>query len=91
LPVWGGSSMFYNALSALVKFIIGAVLIGAVLNAFDITADQLLHDVGFTPQGMLAFLRDGLNWALPHFVLGAMVLVPIWLIIYLLKPPRMGK
>jgi hypothetical protein len=83
--------MIYNALSTLVKFAIGAVLIGAVLNEFDISANQVLLDVGFTPQQVMLLFREGVDWALPHFLLGAMVLIPIWLVIFLLKPPRMGK
>ena len=79
--------MIQNALSTLVKFFIGAVAIGALLNAFDITAEQVLQDIGFTPEAILAFVREGIGWAIPHFLLGARVLIPIWLIIFLLKPP----
>lgn len=79
--------MILNALSTLLKFFIGAVAVGALLSAFDITAEEVLRDIGFTPETILAFLREGLGWALPHFLLGALVLIPIWLIIFLLKPP----
>ena len=79
--------MIQHALSVLVKFFIGAVAVGALLSAFDITAEEVLRDVGFTPEAILAFVREGFGWALPHFPLGAMVLIPIWLIIFLLKPP----
>ncbi|HEX7776605.1 MAG TPA: DUF6460 domain-containing protein [Parvibaculum sp.] len=83
--------MIYNALSTLIKFIIVAVLIGAVLNEFDISANQLLLDVGFTPEHIMAILREGIDWATPLFLLGAMVLIPIWVVIFLLKPPGFGK
>ncbi|MBX3490377.1 MAG: hypothetical protein KF769_03520 [Parvibaculum sp.] len=79
--------MIQNAFSVLIKFFIGAVAVGALLNAFDISAEQVLQDIGFTPEAVIAFVRDGIGWALPHFLLGAMVLIPIWLIIFLLKPP----
>ncbi|HMM13371.1 MAG: DUF6460 domain-containing protein [Parvibaculum sp.] len=83
--------MFYNFMSTLVKFTLGAVLIGALLNEFNISADQVLTDVGLTPQHIMAVMREGVEWALPHFILGAIVLVPIWIVIFLLKPPRLGK
>lgn len=83
----GGAFMIQHALSTLIKFFIGAVAVGALLNAFDITAEEVLQDIGFTPEAVLAFVRDGIGWALPHFLLGAMVLIPIWLVIFLLKPP----
>ncbi len=83
--------MIYNALSTLVKFVLVAVFVGAVLNEFNISTDEVLADVGLTPTHIMLVLREGIDWALPHFILGALVLVPIWLIIFLLKPPRLGK
>ncbi len=83
--------MIYNALSTAIKFILVAVLIGAVLNEFDISANEVLTDIGFTPQHIMAIFREGVDWALPHFLLGALVLIPIWVVIFLLKPPRLGK
>lgn len=83
--------MIYNALSTLIKFILVAVFVGAVLNEFNISTDEVLADVGLTPSHIMQILRDGIDWALPHFILGALVLIPIWLIIFLLKPPRLGK
>ncbi|MGB5092576.1 MAG: DUF6460 domain-containing protein [Parvibaculum sp.] len=83
--------MFLNSLSTLVKFFIGAVAIGALLNAFNISADQVLRDLGLTPDSIFAFVLDGISWALPNFILGALVLVPIWIVIFLLKPPGFGR
>jgi|TARA_R110000824_G_scaffold118960_18_gene272504 hypothetical protein len=83
--------MIYNALSTLIKFILVAVFVGAVLNEFNISTNEVLADVGLTPSHIMQILRDGIDWALPHFILGALVLIPIWLIIFLLKPPRLGK
>jgi hypothetical protein len=74
-----------------IKFVLVAVFVGAVLNEFDISADEVLTDVGFTPQHIMTIFREGIDWALPHFILGALVLIPIWVVIFLLKPPRLGK
>ena len=83
--------MLYNALSTLAKFVIAAVAVGALLNAFDISAQGVLGDLGVTPDAIIAFVQDGIDWALPNFLLGAMVLVPIWVVIFLLKPPKIGR
>jgi hypothetical protein len=32
--------------------------------------------------------RRGIAWAMPHIMLGALVIVPIWLVVYLFRPPR---
>tara|TARA_R110002124_G_scaffold66918_4_gene181853 strand:- start:336 stop:587 length:252 start_codon:yes stop_codon:yes gene_type:complete len=83
--------MIYSTLSTLFKFILVAVFIGAVLNEFHISTEDVLADIGLTPTHIMQVFREGLDWALPHFILGAVVLIPIWLIIFLLKPPRLGK
>jgi len=83
--------LLYNSLSALVKFAIASVAIGTALSALDITAAEILTDMGITPDRVLSLFSNALDWALPHFLLGAMILVPIWLIVFLLKPPGFGK
>jgi hypothetical protein len=83
--------MIYNSLSTLFKFIVVAVFVGAVLNKLDISPEAVLVDIGLTPDRILSVAREGLDWALPNLILGALVLIPIWLIIFLLKPPRLGK
>ena len=83
--------MIYNALSTLVKFTLVAVVLGGVLGAFDLTATEILKDLGLAPNKLSKLAQEAFQWAVPHFVLGAMVIIPIWLVIFLLKPPRMGK
>ena len=83
--------MLYNALAALVKFTIASVAIGATLSVLDIRAADVLTDMGVTPDKIRVVLSDAVDWALPHFMLGAMVIVPIWLVLFLLKPPSINK
>lgn len=83
--------MLYNALAALVKFTIASVAIGATLSVLDIRAADVLTDMGVTPDKMRVVLSDAVDWALPHFMLGAMVIIPIWLVLFLLKPPSINK
>lgn len=83
--------MLYNALAALVKFTIASVAIGATLSVLNIRAADVLTDMGVTPDKMRVVLSDAVDWALPHFMLGAMVIIPIWLVLFLLKPPSINK
>jgi hypothetical protein len=83
--------LLYNALAALVKFTIASVAIGATLSVLDIRAADVLTDMGVTPDKMRIVLSDAVDWALPHFMLGAMVIIPIWLVLFLLKPPSINK
>jgi Family of unknown function (DUF6460) len=47
----------------------------------------LLEKVGVTPQAALQLAQRGAYWALPNIVLGSMIIVPAWIVIYLLRPP----
>lgn len=87
----GTQSMLFNFLSIFFKFAFIAVAIGAILGAFDITATDVLKDMGLAPDRLSTLMRRAFQWAVPHFVLGAMVIVPVWLVIFLLKPPRIGR
>ena len=77
-----------RVLSAAFKIAVASMLTGAALSAFDITAADLLADVGLTPERVLELLQRGAQWAVPNIVLGSMVIVPIWLVMYLFRPPR---
>lgn len=83
--------MLFNALSITFKFSLVAIAIGAALSVFDITAAKVLTDMGLAPEKLPALLGKALQWAVPNLILGAMVIVPVWLVIYLLKPPKVGK
>jgi hypothetical protein len=59
-----------------------------LLSAFDLSAAEMLARVGMTPEHIADLVRKALAWALPNMVLGSMVIVPLWAIAYMLRPPR---
>ena len=80
--------MLYRLLSTIAKLLLASLVVGVVLSSLNITADQILLDLGLTPEGIMSVLRQGMQWALPNIVLGGIVIVPVWLVIYLFRPPR---
>jgi len=70
------------------KIIIASLMVGFVLSALNITAEQVLNDVGVTPDKILMWLQKGFNWALPNVMLGSIIIVPVWVVVYLFRPPR---
>lgn len=70
------------------KIIIASLMVGFVLSALNITAEQVLNDVGVTPDKILMWLQKGFNWALPNIMLGSIIIVPVWVVVYLFRPPR---
>jgi hypothetical protein len=76
-----------NFLSGLVKLIVVSLITGIVLSAMNLTAEGVLAHVGLTPE-RLALVESALAWALPNIILGTMVILPIWFVMFLLMPPR---
>ena len=74
--------------SALVKIGLASLITGAVLSALNLSAAELLAEIGLTPDRVFEALQNGAAWAIPNIVLGSMVIVPIWFVTYLLRPPR---
>lgn len=79
--------MTYRLVMSVVKIALASLLVGVALAAVNITPEQILKDVGLTPDQLIDYARRGVRWAVPHVILGAFVTVPIWLVIYLLRPP----
>ena len=78
----------FQFLAIIVKISVASVLVGAGLSAFDITAAELLAQAGLTPERMTELLRSAIAWALPNMILGSIIIVPLWCVGYLLRPPR---
>ena len=75
-------------LSTVIKVLIASLITGVVLTRLDISAEQILREIGVTPENVIKMVQDGLIWAAPNIVLGSMVIVPVWLVVYLFRPPR---
>lgn len=74
--------------SALVKIGLASLVTGAVLSALNLSAAELLAEIGMTPDRVFSLLQEGAAWAIPNIVLGSLVIVPIWFVTYLLRPPK---
>jgi len=71
-----------------VKILIASLITGFVLEKLDLSAEQILLELGMTPENVMDMIGKSLTWAVPHLVLGSMVIVPVWLVVYLFRPPR---
>jgi hypothetical protein len=71
----------------LVKVLIASLIVGTILAHFGISADQLIRASGLSPDNIEELGRKGLAWALPNLFLGALVIIPVWFVIFLFRPP----
>lgn len=75
-------------LSTIAKITIASILTGVVLAKLNLSAEQILLELGMTPENVIQWVERGMTWAVPHLILGSLVIVPVWLVVYLFRPPR---
>ncbi|WP_306026950.1 DUF6460 domain-containing protein [Stappia sp. MMSF_3263] len=75
-------------LSTVLKIGLVSLITGAVLAEFDVSAADLLAGAGLTPEELADYAVRTWRWALPNIILGSMIVLPVWLVIYLFRPPR---
>jgi hypothetical protein len=78
----------FNFLSGLFKLTVVSLITGAALSAMDLSAETILTRIGLTPEKLLEIFQRGVSWAIPNIILGSMIILPIWLVVFLLRPPR---
>jgi hypothetical protein len=71
----------------LIKVLIASLIVGTVLAHFGISTSELIKTAGLSPERLEDLARDGISWALPNVLLGALVIIPIWFVAFLLRPP----
>jgi len=80
--------MFDDFVRTLVKLGVASLILGSGLAYFGVTPEKLLGALGLSPEQAVELVRRGIEWAMPNITLGAIVIVPVWLVMYLFRPPR---
>jgi hypothetical protein len=79
--------MVETLLRTLAKIAVASLIVGTILAHFGITAQSLMKEFGLSADRMIELGRQGLEWALPNMLLGSLIIVPVWFLIYLFRPP----
>ena len=79
--------MLHPILRTVVKVAVASLVVGTILGHFGITAEQLMREFGLSAERIEDFARRGIAWAWPNVLLGALVIVPVWFLAYLFRPP----
>lgn len=74
--------------STLVKILVASLVTGVVLHKLNLSAEQILLELGLTPENIITYIENGVTWAIPHLILGSIVILPVWLVVFLFRPPR---
>jgi hypothetical protein len=83
--VFGGSP-----LGVLVRLILVSILVGVVLSAFGLDPFDIWHSIERLARTIWNMGFDAVNWLWRYFLLGAVIVIPIWLIMRAVNAPR-GK
>jgi len=72
---------------SLVKVLVASLIVGTILAHFGISTNELIKTAGLSPEHLEDLARQGVAWALPNLLLGSLVIVPVWFVFYLFRPP----
>ncbi|HLH94202.1 MAG TPA: DUF6460 domain-containing protein [Xanthobacteraceae bacterium] len=79
--------MLYDFLQTLIKIAVASLIVGTILGHFGITTEHVMREFGVSPDRIMELARQGLTWALPNLLTGSLIIVPVWFLIYLFRPP----
>ena len=82
-----GETMLHSFLRTVVKVAVASLIVGAILTHFGITLDMLMKEVGLSHERVQELARQGFDWALPNLTLGSVIIVPLWFLVFILRPP----
>jgi hypothetical protein len=80
-----------NPLGVVVRLALISIVVGVVMSALDIRPDNILLFLDRTLQRIWEMGFGSIEWLLEHLLLGAMVVIPIWLIARLIGMGRSGR
>lgn len=70
-----------NVVATILKLLAACLVVGLLLAALDVTPTEVFRDMGGTLRETLDMASSFLGWALQYILLGAAVVIPIWLVI----------
>lgn len=71
-----------------VKLLLASLFVGLVLAVLGVTPDDLLATLTRLAAGSWNLLRDAFGWAGSYILLGALVVIPVWLLRVIYKRLR---
>ena len=75
-------------LSVFFRLVLLSILIGVVLSAFGLDPFNIVESILRIIRRIWEMGFDAIAWVWRYFLLGAVIVVPIWLIIRLVNAPR---
>jgi hypothetical protein len=77
-----------SPLAVLFRLILLSILVGVVLSAIGLDPRDIISSVQRLIRSIWDMGFDAVEWLWRYFLLGAVIVVPIWFLVRLLKAPR---
>ena len=74
--------------TTIIKLAVASLVVGWLLSFFEIDPRNLIENFGETAPEIFAIVASFVEWAVPYVLLGAVVVLPIWLVFALLGVAR---
>lgn len=74
-PIFGG-----NPLAVVIRLVLLSIVVGVILSALGITPDNLVYSIRLLASRIYHFGFETFEWAFGYFLLGALIVVPIWIV-----------
>ena len=87
---WEAPFINASVRDTIVKLVLTSFLVSLLISFFYINPKELLANFGETLQDIFALAVRCIEWSVKYVLLGAVVVVPIWLILFLINKAR-GK
>jgi hypothetical protein len=72
----------------LIRLVLLSLVVGVVFSALGITPFNLIERLEQLIRNITSMGFDAFNWAFKYFLLGAVIVFPIWFLVRLLSKPR---
>ncbi|MFT5180197.1 MAG: hypothetical protein ACI8S3_000069 [Alphaproteobacteria bacterium] len=70
-----------NISRTLLRLFFYSLIIGLALSALNISPESMLGVIGGTVESIFLVVVDAVEWAVPFVLIGAVVVLPIWLVV----------
>ena len=77
-----------SPLAVIGRLVLLSILIGFVLSAFGLNPFNIIESIRHLIESVWNMGFDAINWLWRYFLLGAVIVIPIWLIMRLANAPR---
>jgi Na+/H+-dicarboxylate symporter len=74
-----------NILSTILKLFVISLIVGLLMHWLGVTPRSLISNFGATVERLFGTLANFVGWAINYVLLGACIVVPIWLLIFLVE------